>query len=163
MIPFPLYAIRKYVEISVEGEYKIICTRLTKYVLDFSESSIASYSHRRLELLRRTLPYKIYPIRHILTTHRELVGLSGKLFYTDSGKLLKYKASVFYALVPALIESSWLDSSGYSNIKVRGYSTIFKSNAYNKEKYAIIAYRGRSEFLLKFSNTNTLDQKRIMI
>ena len=164
MMQFPLYLIRKYVSIEIEGPYKVITTAKNRYILDFAVVNCgSSYSSRRLELLKLNLPYSLYPINYIIREQKDLIGLSGKLMYSDTGKLHKYVAKHFYGINAALVESSWYNDQGYSMIKVKGFSTIFKTNKYNMEKYAIVAHRLSKEFLLGFSDTAEVGQKRIKI
>lgn len=59
---FPLYEIRKYIEITTEGNLRIIQTARNKYVLDVLDTNEPLYSKRRLLMLSMELPYKIYPL-----------------------------------------------------------------------------------------------------
>lgn len=108
---FPLYALREYNSIDVEGEWVVISTFHSRFVLD-NKSLKGNYWQRRVRMLDMELPYRMYPLKEKFSTVSQ-VALSKRRHFIDSeGKLFKYKPSVFYKIQYEKVRLSWTTDSG---------------------------------------------------
>lgn len=158
---YPLYGMRQYHTIWIEGEYKIISTHKNRYVLDLADTRDTTYSFRRLELLRRELPYKIYPITEIIRDARELALTKTLQFYTDNGKLLRYKKKRFVPRETRPILDYWLTDEGRTMLQIQGVPTALQILNYNGERYAEVLRDGKSFILMGVSNEPICGRKKI--
>lgn len=108
---FPLYAIRAYESIDLEGDWTIISTFHSKFVLD-NKSLEGNYWQRRVRMLDIELPYKLYPMREKFSTVSQVVNSKRRLFVDSEGKLFKYKPTVFYKIQYEKVRLSWTTDSG---------------------------------------------------
>ncbi|ATS94081.1 hypothetical protein P13BB106kb_p097 [Pectobacterium phage DU_PP_V] len=100
MIQLPVYAIRSYEEIVKEGDYVIIVSKFNKYILDKPKLG-GSFRQRRLELAitpTSELPYKLYPLKRMLTKLSQLVKSKSKVFVNSDGRILKRKKEKMYPI-----------------------------------------------------------------
>lgn len=109
MLPLPLYPIREYESISVEGKYKVIQTSRTRWVLD-CPSLEGNYLERRMTMLSMTLPYKMYPLYKGYNTISDvLVNRSKSKKYIDiEGKLHSWKPTAFYKTKSYKLTAKWI-------------------------------------------------------
>lgn len=103
----PVYILRAYEEIKTEGDFTIVCTAFTRYVLDNKKLS-GTFSQRRLQLvgMKDKLPYKLYPIRGAITMLSQLVASNKKHFVDSEGNIIKWNKTTFYRVVTEKVISS---------------------------------------------------------
>ena len=143
----PLYVLRKYDELFEERGFKCIRTPRSWYVLDYLDFEEPDYSNRRIQLLADYLPYRLYPINVVLYTLEEAISYKkSKIFYTDSGKILKWKKEKFYRLEDHFVRSSWVTDLGETVLDIKDYG-IAKIRYYDGEPYAKIATIGKQKVL----------------
>ena len=99
MLNFPYYELRKYDRIYVEGEYKLINTYWGKYVLDEANPAPGStLAERRLNLMGRQLPYKLYRLESRCTNVAMMLTASNNVFIDCYGNIKKIKKPKRYRL-----------------------------------------------------------------
>ena len=92
MINFPYYSLRQYDRIFVEGPYKIISTYYNNYVLDEAHPVQGSLlSERRLSLMGRPLPYKLYKLESRCSNIAMMLMASHNVFIDAYGNIKKIK------------------------------------------------------------------------
>jgi hypothetical protein len=163
---FPLYGIRRYCSLSVEGVFKVIETAKNRYVLDYKDiSAEPCYSARRLDLLREPwLPYNIYPVNLVVNSQDQLIASRHKLFYTDKGQIVRYKPTKYGKIETHSITSNWVNvSNGKVVIVCRGVNTKFELIKYDNEKYAYVLHEGGKEFLLGIGNSEEYGKLRMKV
>jgi hypothetical protein len=146
MISFPMYALRPFQELMHEGDYTILQTAKTRYVLDIDVPD-TTYAERRLMLLADPLkPYNLYPLNQRVETINQILLTKRKKFIDSTGKILSWKPTVFYPVVCLPIKSRWTTATGKGVIEVKGLATKFiVSN--NNFKYAQVIQAGRKNIL----------------
>jgi hypothetical protein len=155
MFNFPLYALRQYKSISVEGEYLVILTHKNKYVLDLVDKDELLYSDRRIELLRRKLPYPLYPLKVRVTSLSSLVNGKYRVFLDKFGDLKIWKPKKFYKVECVLIENSWVSEEGNLIIKPKGYPNIFKVGMEHSGSKYVQVVKMSERVCLFFNTTDT--------
>jgi len=92
VINFPYYSLRQYDRIFVEGPYKIISTYYNNYVLDEAHPVQGSLlSERRLSLMGRPLPYKLYKLESRCSNIAMMLMASNNVFIDAYGNIKKIK------------------------------------------------------------------------
>lgn len=148
MIKFPLYGMRSYIDITIEGSYKVIQTHKTKYILDIIDTNLPLYIDRRLELFRRSdLPYRIYPLNIRILSINQMINHKGRLFMDAEGNLQKWKPEKFYSTESHLIKDHWTTTTGATCILVNG--STFLVDDYRYERFARIIIYGNIRLLYK--------------
>lgn len=141
MINFPMYALRPFIEVVQEGDYTVIQTARTKYVLDIDVPD-TTYSERRLMLLADPLkPYDLYPINQRVETINQILLTKRKKFIDSTGKILSWKPTTFYPVICLPIKSRWTTATGKGVIEVAGLATKFRVSN-NNFKYAQVIQVG---------------------
>jgi hypothetical protein len=156
--------LRKNEGIFNEGRFKCIRTARSWYVLDYIEHPETDYSKRRLELLKETpLPYKLYPINIVINTIEQLVSnKTSGIFYTDPGRIFKWKKQKFYKIEDFLVQQSWLADDGNPVVLIKEYG-ITKAPSYNNEKYARLIEVNRQLLLYGFTEEKGTFPKRVKL
>lgn len=109
MINFPLYAVRKYECIFFEGDFKVIQTAKTRYVLDIPSLG-GDYSERRMEMLKMKLPYRSYPLSKRITMLSQMVEhrKQYKTYIDADGKLVTWNPKNYHKALSYLITEKWV-------------------------------------------------------
>lgn len=126
MINFPLYKVRKYERIFVEGNYKIIETAKSRYVLDILGQEHKTYGERRLDILRdQHKTYRIYPLEVRISSISQLLKQQHKTYIDSTGKLIEIKKTKFYDVERYRIVH--VEPKGtYYIVRVAGTSSAFR-------------------------------------
>ncbi len=97
ILDLPLYEVRSFFRKSKEGNYTIIQTHYTKYVLD-DETLPGNYWERRLALRcnEKALPYKLYPLKRRITSLSQLARSKADMYINSKGKLVRHAKERFY-------------------------------------------------------------------
>lgn len=116
IVDLPLYEVRSFFRKSTEGEYVIIQTHYTKYVLD-KPSLGGTYWERRLQLrCSKDLPYKLYPLKKRISTLVQLAKSKAHMYINSSGKLLRHRKDRFYNIdVKRVLNSSQIYNGKWQN------------------------------------------------
>ena len=123
---WPLFEMRAYESKFEEGNYIVLQTQKTRWVLDYKLKTDEDYATRRLKLKTDPLrPYKIYPLYKMYSTIGQVVNSKKRNFIDSSGKLIKYKPSKFFKIYIEKIKASWITLTGYKAYKVLGTSHTF--------------------------------------
>ena len=126
MMNFPFYALRKYVRIFEEGNYKVVETHKNRYILDYVESDFLYYSERRLALLREvSTPYIIYPIKHRITSMSQLISSRYREFIDVYGKVFIWTPKKFKTVTCHRVSNIWRTPKGGYAIKLSKIPTTF--------------------------------------
>lgn len=112
MLNFPYYALRIYDRIYNEGPYKIISTYWGNYVLDVADPIVGStLAERRLSLVGKTLPHKIYPFSKRCSNVAMMLMAKSNTFVDAFGNIKKIKKPNRYCLtccpVLSIVELSY--------------------------------------------------------
>lgn len=92
MLNFPYYALRQYDRIFNEGPYKIISTYYGLYVLDEANPVPGStLAERRLNLIGKTLPYKLYKLEKRCVNIAQMLMSSNNVFIDAYGNIKKIR------------------------------------------------------------------------
>lgn len=161
---FPVFELRKYIEIFTEDNYVIVQTNRTRWVLDYKSKTDGDYTARRLKLKTDPFrPYKIYPLYKMHRTLGQLIRSKHRHFIDSSGKIIKYKPKKFYTLKIAKIRASWLTQTGHRAYKVLETNRTFVSI---DDRFTHLAYIevGRRTFLIDLITSKDLpDFKMVRI
>lgn len=165
MIKFPLYPIRSYERIFTEGPYKCIETARNRYVLDNPELKESCYTKRRLRLLDdKDKPYQLYPINFKIDSLIQLVGLKARIFYTNEGKLTKWKKEKYFKVNTYLVMAFWVSETDKKMVKVHGISyPIQVDNSYVGQKYVKLVELGKQRLFYGCTNNKVEPPYRIKI
>lgn len=134
----PVWAIRPYTRIWVEGDYKIIQTHKTRYVLDVP-SLEGNYWERRLKALDLDLPYKLYPIKKRFEFVEQLLYHSNKMFIDSEGKLITYKPSRSVKIHISKVTHIWEARNGELMFRCRDCPRTFRTQQ-DVRNYKYLAY-----------------------
>lgn len=124
MIKLPLYAMRSFYEITKEGDFDIVSTYRSKYVLD-CKSLGGTFATRRLKMLGMKLPYRVYPINIRIETFSQLVSCGRKKFIDVDGTVHTWKPSKFFPVVCYPISFRWVTAKGKTIIIPKELNTKF--------------------------------------
>ena len=123
----PVFQMRKYTEIFEEGCYKIIQTNRRRYVLDILDTSIGDYSDRRIEMLRRTLPYKMYPLNKRHSTIASVLSSKHKTYIDNDGRLIAWKPEASYPITCHRIVSRFVNRRGRTIFTCKDLHTKYET------------------------------------
>lgn len=117
----PVYALRAYDVLFTEGEYIVIQTRFTRYVLD-CPSLPGTFSQRRLFLYgnREKLPYKLYPLKKQYKYLSQIINSGLKQFIDSTGKIVTWVPSKFYNIITERVRGSARIYNGKYQCFVKG-------------------------------------------
>ena len=103
----PVYALRAYDVLFQEGEYIVIQTRFTRYVLD-NPSLPGTFSQRRFFLYgeRENLPYKLYPLKKQFKYLSQIINSGLKHFIDSTGKIVTWKPTTYYNIITERVRGS---------------------------------------------------------
>jgi len=155
---FPIYEIRKYVDKFEEGNYIVIQTNRTRWVLDYKYKTDDDYAIRRMKLKTDPLcPYKVYPLYKMHRTIGQVIRSKHREFIDSAGRMIKYKPAKFYTIKIAKIRASWLTQTGHRAYKVLETNKTFVSI---DGQYTHIAYVevGRRTFLIDLITSEELPE-----
>lgn len=150
---FPLYAVRKYVGILVEGNYRVIQTAKSKYILDVLGHKEVEYSHRRLDLLRVETPYELYPLNRRYSSISQMVEGKDRVFIDSEGKLVRWVPKTFHRVTSGLVILKWTNQIGHTLFKVQGCDTVFTVRESTVGKFARYINVGVLKLLFDTSDT----------
>lgn len=159
---FPLYEIRKYIEITTEGCLRIIQTAKSKYVLDVLDTNEPLYSKRRLLMLSMELPYKIYPLTKRFDNLAQLVnGARGKMFINSLGRLVQWDKKVSRRIITRKIVRYWETEGGYMLVASEtGLQYFVPASEYNLETYLELLCSNNTEIFLRVLDRESLSRSR---
>lgn len=120
----PVYAVRAYEDLFEEGDFIIIQTHKSRWVLDCPDLE-GTYYQRRTKMLGMEMPYKLYPLKKRITTLAQLVNSNSKLLIDESGKLLKWKKEKMYRIEVRKIVSHHQTPTGSWVCYAQGFPTPF--------------------------------------
>ncbi len=110
----PVFQMRAYHEIFEEGCYKIIQTSRARYVLDILGTDIESYVDRRIEMLRRDLPYKPYPLNKRHSSIASMLASKHKTYIDNDGKIIVWKPKDFHRITCHKITGRFTNRKGHA-------------------------------------------------
>jgi hypothetical protein len=116
----PVYEVRSYYDISMEGDFRVIQTFKSKWVLD-NPSLSGTYAIRRLKMRGMKLPYKLYPMNKRITTLSQLVQSKAKFLIDTEGKLLRWVKTKLYPVEVCRVVSVSSTSTGAFLTYIRGF------------------------------------------
>lgn len=148
----PLYAIRDYYSIGMEGVFRVIQTEYSKYVLDYPELE-GNYWDRRLKMLDMILPYKLYSIKKRFEFVSQLLTHKNRWFIDDNGTIIKYKPSRLCKLKTNPIIASWVARNGDTMFKVQGCSHTFRAKLKTDPSFLTYAQDGIKFYMYGLSDT----------
>lgn len=159
---FPLYEIRKYIAITVEGNLRIIQTARNKYVLDVLDTEEPLYSKRRILLLSMELPYKIYPLTKRFDNLAQLVNSArGKMFINPLGRLVQWDKKVTRKIITRRIVKYWKTDGGYILVASEtGLQYFISATEYNLEQYLELLCTNNTEIFLRVLDREDLSRSR---
>ena len=135
----------------MEGQYRVIQTAKTRYILDI-EVPDTSYAERRMILLSDSKkPYKLYPLSQRVESIAQILLAKRKQFIDSTGKLVIWKPTQFYPVVCLPIESRWVTDKGVGVITVKTIGTKFRVSN-NNFKYAQVVQVGKQNILFDLCN-----------
>lgn len=108
ILDLPLYELRDFYSVTTDfSGYLIISTYWGQYVLDHVELE-GNYWERRLTLAAagKSLPHKLYPLKHRITLLSQLVNSKAKKFINKDGKIIKYRKTKFHSIVLKRVTNS---------------------------------------------------------
>lgn len=127
---YPLYVVRQYESVYVEGIFKVITTARSKYILDLADTyGMDTYLERRLALISMDdLPYKIYPLGIRIDNFADFIhNRKHKKFIDAKGRLVSWDTSRKYFPIEYRQIVSWSRSSdNYYIIRIENSSATFK-------------------------------------
>lgn len=141
---FPLFEMRQYEQKFEEGNYVILQTHKTRWVLDYKFKTDGDYLDRRLKLKTDPLmPYKLYPLYKMYSTIGQIIKSKKRNFIDCDGRLVKYKPSRFYDIHIEKIRASWITLTGHRAYRVLGtsHTFIFADGEYTHLAYIKIGKR----------------------
>ncbi len=158
---FPLYAIRGYREINIEGRYKIIQTDHFKFVLDDLSlmDTVPLYADRRVELLRRAIPYRMYPLDEIITSLESLVSSKRRVFIDKYGKLVRWNKKQFVPVKTRKIINTHLLDNGRWLLWADGLDHPFEVPVYSGETFLQFVYINKVPTLYKLHKEKVKDTR----
>ena len=163
---YPVFEVRKYVELREEGNYIVVQTFKTRWVLDYKYKTDEDYATRRIQLKTdRFRPYKLYPLYKMHRTPGQLVKSKHRLFIDRTGKLISYKPQKFYNLKIAKIKASWVTLTGGRAYKVLSTNRTFVSEDTNATHLAYVEIGRRTILydLIKSEDLPEFNEVRIKL
>lgn len=121
----PVYAVRAYEDLFEEGDFLIMQTHMTRWVLD-CPSLGGTYYQRRTKMLGMDLPYKLYPLNKRITTLSQLIHSKAKLLIDENGKLLKWKKERMYKVEVRKVLSHHQTTTGTWICYAQGFQSPFE-------------------------------------
>lgn len=118
----PVYVIRAYVSIFMEGNFKVIQTHFTRWVLDCPDLE-GDYFKRRVAMVGMELPYKLYPLKKQISTLAQLVHTNPKLVIDREGKMHKWVKTKMYKIQVKPVVSVHKSVKGTWICYIQGYHT----------------------------------------
>lgn len=126
----PVYPVRSYFSIGMEGDFKVIQTYKSKWVLD-NPSLSGNYASRRVQMLSMKLPYKLYPLVKRITTLSQLIGSKSKLIIDSEGKLINWVKTTFYRVEVCKVLSISRTSTGKFLCYIQGFEASLLMDSYS--------------------------------
>lgn len=126
----PVYPVRSYFNIGMEGDFKVIQTYKSKWVLDNPTLS-GNYANRRVQMLSMKLPYKLYPLVKRITTLSQLVGSKAKLIIDSEGKLINWVKTTFYRVEVCKVLSISRTTTGKFLCYIQGFEASLLMESYS--------------------------------
>lgn len=127
----PVYIVRAYFAIMTEGDFKVVQTYKSKWVLD-NPTLQGNYASRRVQMLSMKLPYKLYPLTKRITTISQLVACKAKLIIDAEGKLINWVKSTFYKIEICKVLSVSRTSTGKYLCYIQGYDASLLLDTYSQ-------------------------------
>lgn len=127
----PVYIVRAYFDILTEGNYKVVQTYKSKWVLD-NTTLEGSYASRRVQMLSMSLPYKLYPLNKRITTLAQLVNSKAKLVIDADGKLIKWVKTKYYNIEVCKVLSVSRTVTGKYLCYIQGYESSILVDKYTQ-------------------------------
>lgn len=115
---YPLYALRKYSSITEDDQYYYIHTHYNSYVLDIKNVE-GNYAERRIALLNRDLPYKLYPLKERYSSISQLSRSKKRSFIDTNGDIVHYKPSQFFRIEYAKVLRADRTWNGYFRLTTK--------------------------------------------
>lgn len=159
---FPLYEVRKYIEITTEGNLRVIQTARNKYVLDILDTEEPLYAKRRLLMLSMELPYKIYPLSKRFDNLAQLVnGAEGKMFINSLGRLVRWNKLENRKIITRRIVKYWETENGHIIVaEVTGLQYFVPAGKYQLEKRMEVLCTNNTEIFLRLLNDTDVVRTR---
>lgn len=160
-IRFPLYALRSYYSIEIEGDYKVISTFKNRYILDDANPMYGTtYEQRRLRLLSENTPYKLYPLNIRMETLSHILTLRPRKMIDAVGSVVSLpKDAKFHKVISEFIESKYQTPSGNIVFNVRGCPQPFTVRNFLGARYARYIKIGRLYILFDISEDKLPDTR----
>lgn len=134
---FPLYAVRGYTSLGMEGKFLVIQGHKTKYILDEPgmQEQYPLYEDRRMLLLKRAAPYRLYPLTQRIESLEALID-SGKTMFIDRyGKLVKWSKKSFSKVITCKIVTTVQTDKGHWRVWINELEHPFYVVSYNGQPY----------------------------
>lgn len=163
---FPIYEVRKYVQKYEEGNYIILQTHKTRWVLDYKYKTDESYARRRIKLKTDPFcPYKIYPLYKMHRSIGQVINSKHRLFIDSTGRLITYKPAKFYRIETDKVRASWITLTGKRAFRVMSTSRtfIFEDFKYTHVSYIRVGKRIVLYDMLMTDNIQDYSAKRVKI
>lgn len=134
---FPLYTIRGYSSLGMEGKYLVIQGHKTKYILDEPglQEQHPLYEDRRVVLLSRAAPYRLYPLTKRIESIEALIKSGDTLFIDKYGKLVRWSKKAFTKVITCKITTTIQTDRGHWRIWVNELEHPFHVVTYNGQPY----------------------------
>lgn len=158
---FPVYALRSYYSIEVEGDYKVISTFRNRYILDDAHPMLGTtYEQRRMRLLGEDTPYSLYPLNVRMETLSHVLMVRPKKMIDAYGTVLSLpKDAKFHKVVSEFIESKYQTPAGNVVFNVRGCPQPFTVRYFNYARYARYIKVGKLYLLFDLSEDKLPDTR----
>ena len=147
----PLWAMRDYHDIWVEGNFKIIQTHSTRYVLDILNLE-GNYWTRRLKSLDMILPYKLYPLKKRFEFVDQIVTHKNRKFIDENCTVIIYKPTRFMQLKTDRIIARWEAMNGDVMFKVHDCPRTFRTKDLMHYDFLTYAKDGNKFYMYKLGN-----------
>ncbi len=155
----PLWAMRDFDTIFMEGEFKVIQTHKTRYVLDIPHLE-GSYWDRRLKSLDMILPYKLYPLKKRFEYIDQVLQHKCRKFIDKEGTPLIYKPTRFIELKTDRILAGWQARNGDTMFKVHNCPRTFRASSIEGYQYLTYAKDGNKFYMYKLGNDRLAETRK---
>lgn len=119
----PVYEVRAYFNIAMEGEFKVIHTFRNKWVLDCPSIEGNYFTRRTILSSVDNLPYRLYPLRKRISSMSQLVNSKAQKLIDAEGRLFNWVKTKYYNIEVKKVLTSTRTASGKHQCFIQGFGT----------------------------------------